>query len=191
MADDTTTKTNPPTLRGTIMSLNPKIVLAFFLVIVAASLTVFFTLVLIRSTVDGKTVMDPGTIALLAGFITTFILMAKSAADYQFTSSAGSDKKDDANTAVSKALAEKVPTPPSPTPVAPAPVPASVVVAWWSALSADEQAALTAAAATDPKVQAFVDAAKIGKATPDDLAYLVSKIPPLLTQARVDALKAM
>lgn len=65
-----------------------------------------------------------------------------------------------------------------------------VVVAWWGTFDAAEQAALISAAATDPKVQTFIDAAKGGKATPEDLAYLVSKIPPLLTQARADAIAA-
>ena len=165
------------------MSLNPKIVLAFFLVIVAAGLVIFFPYLLVIS----KGSIDAGTAAMIATMVTTFILMAKSACDYQTSSSAGSDKKDDAQTAVSKALAEKVPTPASPIPT---PVPPAVVVAWWGALDAAEQAALTAAAVTDPKVQAFIAAAKTGKATPDDLAYLVSKIPPLLSQARADAIAA-
>lgn len=173
------------TLKVAIMNLNPKIVMAFFLVILAALLVVFFTLIIVGSTVDGKSKLDPGTIALLAGFVTTFLLMAKSAADYQYTSSAGSDKKDDAQTAVAKSLADKVPGQPTP------PVPPAVVVAWWSALTPDEQASLETAAATDPKVRGFIDAAKVGKASSADLAYLVSKIPPLLTQERATALAAI
>lgn len=185
MADDNN-QTVPTTFRAQIMSLNPKFVLAFFNITLAAALVVYFINILVNRP-PGSPPLDAGTVALLAGFITTFLLMAKSASDYQFVSSSGSDKKDDAQTAVSKALAEKVPTPPS----APSPtVPPSVVVAWWSVLSPDEQAALTAAAATDPKVQAFVDAAKAGKATAADLAYLVSKIPPLLSAERAAALAA-
>jgi len=174
---------NKQTFWGSVMTLNPKIVLAFFLIVLAAVLFVFFALLLYYA---GPNKLDSGTVALLAGFVTTFLLMAKSASDYQFVSSAGSDKKDDAQTAVSKALADKVPTP-SATP----PVPPAVVVAWWGALDAAEQQALQTAAATDPKVQAFIDAAKSGRATADDLAYLVSKIPPLLSQQRADAIKAI
>lgn len=175
---------NPqPTFRGTIMTLNPKIVLAFFLVIVAAALTVFLTVVLMDVTVNGKATLDPGTIALLAGFVTTFILMAKSAADYQFTSSAGSDKKDDAQTAVSKALADKV----APSPGAPTP-PTAPVPPWWSRLTDAEKNAITTAGATDPRIAAFITASQVGAATSDDLTYLVSK--GLLTQDRADAIKA-
>lgn len=175
------------TLKGAIMTLNPKIVLAFFLIVLAAALFVFFAMLLLNAGNGPNAKLDSGTIALLAGFVTTFLLMAKSASDYQFTSSAGSDKKDDAQTAVSKALADKVPAPIAPTPSSPA----AVVVAWWGALDAAEQQALQDAAATDPKVSVFIEAAKTGRATADDLAYLVSKIPPLLSQAKADALKAI
>ena len=168
------------------MNLNPKFVLAFFLIIVAALLVVFFILI-VTNRPPGSAPLDAGTVAVIVGLITTFVLMAKTASDYQFASSSGSDKKDDNQAKVSAALAEKVPTP---APVTPTPVPPTVVVAWWGALDAAEQAALTAAAATDPKVQAFIDAAKTGKASAADLAYLVSKIPPLLSQARADAIAA-
>ncbi len=169
------------TIKGAILTMNPKIVLAFFLIVLAAALFIFFAVLL-----ASKPNLDAGTVALLAGFVTTFTLMAKSASDYQFVSSAGSDKKDDAQTAVSKALAEKVPAPASP-----APTTGAVVVAWWGSLDADEQQALRDAAVTDPKVAAFNEAAKTGRATPDDLAYLVSKVPPLLSQAKADFLKTL
>lgn len=64
----------------------------------------------------------------------------------------------------------------------------AVVVAWWSKLVNGEAAAIIAAAAADPKVQAFIDAAKAGRAAPDDLAYLVSK--NLLTQDRATAIQS-
>lgn len=166
------------------MALNPKIVLAFFEIILAAMLVVFFIVILLNRP-TGSPPLEAGTVALLAGFITTFILMAKSASDYQFVSSSGSDKKDDAQTAVSKALADKVPAPP---PVAPAPPLAPAPIAWWGRLKNGEPAAITAAAAADPKVMAFITAANVGAATPDDLAYLVTK--GLLTQERATAIQA-
>lgn len=178
---DTTTPQVPPTFKGAILTMNPKIVLAFFLVVVAALLLVFFANILINN----KGTIDAGTAAMIATMVTTFILMAKSACDYQTSSSAGSDKKDDAQTAVSKALAEKVPAPASPSPITPAPV---APVAWWGRLTNGEPAAITAAAAADPRIMAFITAANVGAATPDDLAYLVSK--NLLTQARADIIKA-
>ena len=120
MADEQQIKATP--IRTAILSLNPKFVLAFFLIIVAALLVVFFILIVTQRP-PGTTPLDAGTVAVIVGLITTFVLMAKSASDYQFSSSAGSDKKDDAQTAVSKALAEKVPVPAvtlaSVTPVAP------------------------------------------------------------------------
>lgn len=171
-----------PTLRSTLMSLNPKIVLAFFNIIVAALLTVFFTIILVRTTIEGKTTLDPGTIALLAGFITTFILMAKSGSDYQFSSSAGSDKKDDTSAEVAGKLADKFTTPTPPAPTVPVPP-------WWSRLQDGEKNAITAAVGGDPRVAAFVTASQVGAATPDDLAYLVGK--GLLTQDRADLIKAV
>ncbi len=167
------------TLRSTLMGLNPKIVLAFFNIVVAAALTVFFTIVLVRTTSDGKTTLDPGTIALLAGFITTFILMAKSGSDYQFSSSAGSDKKDETQAQVSSKLAEKVPG---------APGTSGPIPPWWSRLTDAEKNVITAAVATDPRVAAFVTASQVGAATSDDLAYLVTK--GLLTQDRATAIAA-
>lgn len=76
--------------------------------------------------------------------------------------------------------------PPGPSgPVAPLPAPA--IVPWWSKLVNGEAAAITAAAATDPEVMKFVTAANTGAATPEQLAYLVSK--GLLTQERADAIQ--
>ena len=176
------TASSPTTLKGAIMSLNPKIVLAFILVIIAAALVVFFTIIL----TGGKTTLDAGTIALISSMITTFILMAKSASDYQFSSSSGSDKKDDVQADVSKSLADKVPTPPA-APITPHPAPTSVVTAWWTKLTDAEKNAITAAGPTDPRVAAFVAASTSGTATADDLAYLVSK--QLLTPDRAYAIQ--
>lgn len=162
---------------GTLMNL--KGALAFFLVIVAALLVVFLILILVRT--DAK--LDPGTIALFASMITTFILMAKSGCDYQFSSSAGSEKKDEVQASVSAKLADKVPTPPAAPPSVPVPP-------WWSRLTDAEKNAITAAAGADPRVQAFVTASQVGAATKDDLAYLVSKTPSLLTQDRATTIAA-
>lgn len=187
MADDQTGKPSG-TLKGAILTLNPKIVLAFFLITLAAILVVFFTIIMVRTSSDGKPPLDPGTIALLAGFVTTFLLMAKSASDYQFTSSAGSDKKDDAQTAVSKALAEKVPAPAPVAPTPASPAPSAIVIPWWTQLTDAEKSGIAGAAVSDPKAALFMVAAQAGKATGDDLDYLVSK--NLLTQDRADAIKA-
>lgn len=185
MAEDSAPQSKP-TVWGAIVSLNPKFVLAFFLIIVAAALVVFFILILVNRP-PGSPPLDAGTVALLAGFITTFILMAKSASDYQFVSSSGSDKKDDAQTAVAKSLADKVPTPPTapPAPIAPAPV---TPTPWWSKLTDAEKNAITAAAPGDPRVQGIVAAMTAGAANADDLAYLVSK--GLLTADRPAAIQA-
>lgn len=70
-------------------------------------------------------------------------------------------------------------------------VPESVVPVppWWARLSDDEKNAITAAGLTDPRVAAFITAAQTGAANADDLSYLVSLTPPLLTQARADEIK--
>lgn len=107
-----------------------------------------------------------------------------SAIGWYFNATASGDKAN--TTALTMAQALPAPAPASPTPAPPAaPV---VIVAWWSLLLPAEQAAITAAAAIDPRVQAFVTAANAGTASADDLAYLVAKNPPLLTQARAAAI---
>ena len=172
-------------LKGAILTLNPKIVLAFFMAVLSAFLVVFLLMVLVYSP-SGK--LDAGTIALFAGFVTLFIKSATDAIGYQFQSSSGSDKKDDANVAVSKALADKVPAAaplaPSPAPVAPAPI----VIPWWSILTDAEKSGIAGAAVSDPKAASFMVAAQTGKVTADDLADLVSK--SLLTQDRADVITA-
>ena len=149
---------------------NMKIVLAFFLVVIAALMVVFLILVLTRTDVK----VDAGTIALFASMVTTFILMAKSGSDYQFSSSAGSDKKDETTAKVAANLAEKVAAP-------------GVTVPWWSRLSPEERTAIIDAAKADPRVQLFKSTSEVGRATPDDLEYLVTK--KLLTQARATAIQ--
>lgn len=68
------------------------------------------------------------------------------------------------------------------------PAPA-VVVAWWSVLTEAERAAITNAAASDPQTAAFIATAQAGKATPHDLANLVSK--GLLTEARAAEIESV
>ncbi len=85
---------------------------------------------------------------------------------------------------VEKLTSTQPPGPPGP--VAPAPGP-TVVVSWWSLLTIAEQAAIEAAAPTDPRVAAILAAFKSGKAEATDFVDLVAK--GLLTQVRADALK--
>lgn len=168
-----------PTLRSTLMGMNPKVALAFFNQVIAAGLVIY----LIDTLTSTTKTLDAGTIALFASMVTTFILIAKSSSDYQFTSSAGSDKKDETQAKVSSALAEKVPAPAAPAPVSTAPVPP-----WWTRLRDDEKNAITAAVASDPRVASIVTAMQVGAATTDDLTYLVTK--GLLTQDRATAVSA-
>ena len=180
MADDTptTAMVQPPrTIREAIVNAPAKIVLAFFLTVVAANMVIVLLIILVYA----KGTIDAGTIALIASMVMLFIKMAADGNGYQFNSSAGSDKKDDVNATVSKALADKV------QPAAPV-VPPPAPIAWWGRLKNGEPAAITAAAATDPKVMAFITAANVGAATPDDLTYLVTK--GLLTQERATAIQA-
>lgn len=182
MADDKgSAAVQRPTLRSTLMGLNPKITLAFFLVIVAALMVVF----LIRTLTSTDAKLDAGTIALFASFVTMFIKMASDGTGYQFSSSAGSDKKDETQATVSSKLADKVaPAPGAPNPSVPVPP-------WWSRLSDPEKNAISTASVgppVDARVAAFITASQVGAATPDDLTYLVSK--GLLTQDRADAIKA-
>jgi hypothetical protein len=132
---------------------------------------------------------DGNMIALLAGFVTLFLTMTKDAVGYNFTSSASQERQqqtaqDTASKAID-ALAASAPLVPSPPPVSPAP---NVVVAWWSLFTSPEQEAMIAASA-DPRVQSIIDASKVGKASSDDLAYLVSK--NLLTQERQTAIQVV
>lgn len=144
---------------------NMKIVLAFFLVVVAAAMV--FVWLFYPPTGDAN------ALALLAGFVMLFIKMAADATGYQFSSSAGSDKKDETQAKVASSLAEKVAPP--------------TVAPWWSRLNDAERTAI-ADAKDDPRVQLFKSTAEVGRATQDDLAYLVTK--GLLTQERATAIQS-
>lgn len=149
--------------------------LAFFLVCVSA----FMVLVWMFKTLPTT---DAGALALLASFVTMFIKIAADATGYQFTSSSGSDKKDDTNAKVATALADKVPVA-SGTPAAVRP--------WWSVLTEAEKTALSNAAMAEPpdvRVRAFAATAATGHASPEDLTYLVGR--NLLTQERAAAIQA-
>lgn len=147
--------------------------LAFFLVCVAAFMVILWML--------KPPVVDAGTAALLASFVTMFIKMAADAIGYQYNASAGMDKKDEAQAKITNTLAAAVAPPP---PSAPNGAP---VVAWWSLLTDPEKTAINAARA-DARVQSFVDRAQAGKADTADLDYLVAR--GLLMQGRADAIKA-
>lgn len=77
--------------------------------------------------------------------------------------------------------------PPTGGPVAPLAAP-TIIVAWWSKLTPEEQAAITALAPTDPKAASFMASAQTGTATEDDLAAIVAK--GVLTQGRADIIKS-
>lgn len=80
------------------------------------------------------------------------------------------------------------PSPPGPGgPVAPVPQ-TVVVMAWWGLLTKEEQDAITEAGKTDSLIAKFIVTAGIGKAAPDDLAYLVSK--NLLSPERAKQIEA-
>lgn len=102
--------------------------------------------------------------------------------NYSFGSSRGSQSKDDTQNKIVERLAN-APIPPTPPADAAAPV-----VAWWSLLTPAEQARITGAAANDQRVATFIGAAQAGKASEDDLGYLVSKT--LLTDARAKLIAA-
>lgn len=96
----------------------------------------------------------------------------------------GSSKAKEQSDTSTQRMMEKM-TPAAPPP--PAAPPAAVIAAWWGKLTEEEKTAITAAAPADARVSAFMTASAVSTATPDDLAYLVSK--GLLTQARADEIK--
>lgn len=65
----------------------------------------------------------------------------------------------------------------APPPTAPAAGPP-----WWGQLTDSEKQAMDAAALSDPEIAKFVAAAKLGRATPEQLVYVLSK--GLLSEAR-------
>lgn len=94
----------------------------------------------------------------------------------------GSSKsKEQADTA-QQSLMDKLTPPAAPTP------PSAPVPPWWARLTDDEKTKITAEAANDARVQAFITASQVGAATKDDLQYLVTK--GLLNQDRADAIAA-
>lgn len=97
----------------------------------------------------------------------------------------GSSKAKDQSDASQQRVVDKLTsTPPGTLPPTPS---LAVVAPWWSKLADTEKAAITAAGPNDPRIAAVIMAMTAGAATPDDLAYLVSK--GLLTQERADAIK--
>lgn len=101
-------------------------------------------------------------------------------------SSAGSSDKDEAARATTEKLVEAVATssPMAPKPAPPAPTSNPVR---WASLSADEQAAVGAASASDPRIAQFMVKAQNGGVSPDELDYLVSK--GVVTTARAEEIK--
>jgi hypothetical protein len=168
------------TIRGSIATVNAKIVLAFFLTIIASGLVVFLTLILVYAP-TGK--FDAGAIALISSMITLFIKQAADATGYQFTSSSGSDKKDDTQANATKALADKVQPPPG-APV----IPVATSPPWWPKFTDDEKSAIVARGKLDARVAAFITAAQVGAANGDDLVHLVQS--NLLTPARATVIAA-
>lgn len=143
--------------------------LAFFLICVSAFMTILWMVY--------PPTGDASQIGLLAGFVTLFIKMTADAVGYQYSSSAGSDKKDETQAKVASALAAKVApeTPP--------------VGGWWNRLGDDDRTVITAAAANDPEVARIVAAPVTGKAeAATDIAYLVKV--GLLTQTTADAIQS-
>lgn len=57
---------------------------------------------------------------------------------------------------------------------------------WWTSLTEEEKTRLSAQAALDVRVQAFITASTVGSATKEDLDYLVTN--KLLTRERADEL---
>lgn len=94
---------------------------------------------------------------------------------YYFGSNSSSEKKDDQQARVAERLAAKV-TGDDP------------IIKWWDLMSEEEKAKITEAGKIDGTIQTFVTTAAKGRATPEDLAYLVKA--GLLTQERADAIQS-
>lgn len=102
---------------------------------------------------------------------------------YWIGSSAGSSEKDAATAANTDKLIHAVSTS-SPTGTGGGAVASGQP--WWSKLTEEEKAAITALAGTDPRVREFMDKSSAGNATAEELAYVVGL--GLLTQDRAAAL---
>lgn len=123
---------------------------------------------------------------ILKTLISSLINVVMIVLGYFFGSSKSKEQSDTSQQKIVEKLTSTQP-PNGSGPVAPVPAP-TVVVAWWSLLTDAERTAIDVAATTDPRVKAFADSAATGKATVEDLDYLVIK--NLLTQERATAIAA-
>lgn len=130
---------------------------------------------------------DPPTLVdLMKTLISALINVVMLVLGYFYGSSKAKEQSDSSQQKIVEKLTSTAP--PGPTgPVAPVP---STNAPWWSKLTEAEKTAITAAVPNDPRVAAFVTASTVGSATPEDLAYLVAKDPPLLTPDRATAIAA-
>jgi len=155
---------------------------------------------ILRQLLVGQFVLDQSQRDLLMVLLGVILACFKDVFGYTFGSSAGQKRQGEVITeslkdkdkiiATNVSTAADVAATALSTANAAAPPKTVLVVPWWpSILTDDEREAINTAAATDPKVQSFVTAATIGRASPDDLKYLVSK--GLLTQERAIAIEAI
>lgn len=153
-------------------------------IVLVGTFALTLVLLIIRIVIWG----DPPTLVdLVKTLISALINVVMLVLGYFYGSSKAKEQSDASQQQIVEKLTSTNP-PGTPGPVAPIAAPV-VVVAWWSLLTPAEQAAVTATASTDPRVQAFVTAAGTGRATADDLTYLVGK--GLITQDRATAIAAM
>lgn len=174
MADETSTAVNSTSWMSDVQR-------ALALILVGT-----FALTLMMLTIRVVIWGDPPTLVdLIKTLISALINVVMLVLGYFYGSSKAKEQSDSSTARV----VEKLTSPPPNGPVAPVPSPpAAPAIAWWSLLTEEEKTGITAAAATDPRVQVFAAAAAIGRATPDELAYLVSK--GLLTPERATAIQA-
>ncbi len=127
---------------------------------------------------------DPPTMVdLLKTLISALINVVMLVLGYFYGSSKAKEQSDTSQQKIVEKLTSTAP--PGPTgPVAPLPGPSTAP--WWGKLTDAEKNAITAEGVNDPRVAAFITASTTGAATPDDLAYLVTK--GLLTQDRATAI---
>lgn len=130
----------------------------------------FMTVTIMFLTAKASGAQPNDVLTILVGVLGTNFTQVIS---YWIGSSSGSTAKDEQQAKVAEKLAEKV-------------QPSPAVVAWWSLLTDAERGAIIAATG-DERVAAFVTTAKIGAASVDDLAYLVTK--NLLTAERAGAIQ--
>jgi hypothetical protein len=75
--------------------------------------------------------------------------------------------------------------PGTPGPIAPVPAPTVPPTPWWTVLTDDERTNIDRESTADPAVAKFAAAAQLGRATQDDLVYLVSKNLLTADRARI------